>query len=249
MIRKLTTKTAYGTADIKKHFDQCAHEYREQHGAADRLLEYRLNLIRKHGQLSQDDVVLDIGCGPGHHLLAIAGEIKRGIGVDLSSGMIEVAKTNLASSVWQDRLDFLVENGEALSTIPDNSIDLAMCIGAFEHICDKASMLSGVHRVLKPGGRFFCLTPHGGFLWYQTVAPLLKLETRHYSTDKFLTRGEFVRMLRESGFAQVEAQYWKFVPKGDMPKVLGVVFERLEVVGKLPGMNLLRSGLMMRARK
>jgi len=78
MFRKLATKRVYGTADIKKHFDQSAYEYREQHGAADRLLEYRLNLIRKHGQLSQDDVVLDVGCGNGHHLLAIAGEIKRG---------------------------------------------------------------------------------------------------------------------------------------------------------------------------
>jgi SAM-dependent methyltransferase len=249
MFRKLTTKTSHGTADIKKHFDQCAHQYREQHGAADRLLEYRLNLIRKHGQLCTDDVVLDIGCGPGQHLLAIAGEIKRGIGIDLSSGMIEVAQTNLASSPWQDKLNFLVENGEVLSSIPDNSIDLAMCIGAFEHICDKASMLSGVHRVLKPRGRFFCLTPHGGFLWYQTVAPLLRLETKHYSTDRFLTRAEFTLMLRESGFTQVEAQYWKFIPKGDMPKVLGVVFESLEVVGKLPGMGSFRSGLMICARK
>jgi SAM-dependent methyltransferase len=249
MFRKLETKTVCGTADIKEHFDRYAHEYREQHGAADRLLEYRLGLIRKHGQLSASDVVLDVGCGNGHHLMAIAGEIKRGIGIDLSSGMIEVAQTNLASSGWQDKLSFLAENGEALSAVPDNSIDLAMCIGAFEHICDKASMLSGVHRVLKPGGRFFCLTPHGGFLWYRRVAPLLKLETRHYSTDRFLTRDEFVRMLREAGFTRAEARYWKFIPKGDMPKVLGAVFERLEVVGKLPGMNSFRSGLMMCARK
>jgi hypothetical protein len=56
-------------------------------------------------------------------------------------------------------------------------------------------------------------------------------------------------MLSGSGFRRVEAQYWKFIPKGDMPKVLGVVFERLEAVGKLPGMNRLRSGLILCARK
>lgn len=249
MFRKLTTKTACCTADIKKHFDQCAYEYREQHGIAESLLAYRVSLIRKHARLCQDDVILDIGCGPGHHLLAIAGEIRRGIGIDLSPVMIEVARKTLASSLWQDKIDFLVENAERLSSVPDNSIDLVICTGAFEHIHDKKSVLAGVHRVLKPQGRFFCLTPHGGFLWYRSIAPMLRLEIKHFSTDRFLTRNEFVQLLRESGFSHVEAGFWKFIPKGDMPDIFGFIFERLEVIGKVPGMHSFRSGLMVCARK
>jgi 2-polyprenyl-6-hydroxyphenyl methylase/3-demethylubiquinone-9 3-methyltransferase len=249
MFRQLETKTINGTAEIKEHFDQCAPEYNEQHGDAARLLRYRLGLIRKHAQLSADDVVLDVGCGPGHHLLALAPEIKRGIGSDLSSGMIEVARKNLESSPWADKLSFVVENAEVLSSVPESSVDLALCIGALEHISQKESVLAAVHRVLKPRGRFFCLTPHGGFLWYKAIAPLLGMETRHLSTDRFLTRKKFVQMLGAAGFSRVEAGYWKFIPKGDMPRGLGTVLEKLEAVGKLPGMNSCRSGLMVYARK
>lgn len=249
MFRKLATKTVNGTADIKEHFDECAPAYNEQHGDAERLLEYRLGLIRKYAQLSRDDIVIDIGCGPGHHLLAIAGEIRRGVGIDLSSGMIEVARKNLSASAWKDRLEFIVENGEALAGVPESSADLAICIGALEHIYHKESVLSAAYRVLKPQGRFFCLTPHGGFLWYRTIAPLLGMETRHLSTDRFLTRDGFVRMLNEAGFGRVDVGYWKFVPKGDMPNALGAVIEKLDVVGKIPGMHSFRSGLMVSARK
>jgi 2-polyprenyl-6-hydroxyphenyl methylase/3-demethylubiquinone-9 3-methyltransferase len=249
MFRTLATKTINGTAEIKEHFDQCAPAYNEQHGDAERLLEYRLGLIRKHAQLRQDDVVLDIGCGPGHHLLALAGEIKRGIGIDLSSGMIEVARKNLESSPWADNLIFIIENGEALASVPESSIDLAICIGALEHIHQKESVLSAAHRVLKPQGRFFCLTPHGGFLWYRAIAPLLGMQTRHLSTDRFLTRKSFVQMLGASGFSRVATDYWKFIPKGDMPRAFGVVLEKLEAVGRLPGMNPFRSGLMVCAQK
>ncbi len=249
MFTRLETKTVSGTADIKEHFDRCAPEYNEQHGDAARLLEYRLGLIRKHAELGPNDVVLDIGCGPGHHLLALAGEMRRGIGIDLSSGMIEVARKNLLSSAWKERLEFVVENGEALASVPESSVDLALCIGALEHIYHKESVLSAVQRVLKPRGRFFCLTPHGGFLWYRAIAPLLGMKTRHLSTDKFLTRRSFKRMLAEAGFNQVEAGYWEFIPKGDMPAIIGVVVEKLAVVGKLPGMHPFRSGLMVCARK
>lgn len=249
MFRKLETKTINEPAEIKAHFDRCAPEYNEQHGDAARLLEYRLGLIRKHAQLSADDVVLDVGCGPGHHLLALAPEIKRGIGSDLSSGMIEVARKNLEASPWTDKLSFVVENAEELSSVPEGSVDLAICIGALEHVYQKEALLRAVYRVLKPQGRFFCLTPHGGFLWYKAIAPLLRMETRHLSTDRFLTRKKFVQMLGASGFGSVEAGYWKFIPKGDMPRGLATVLEKLEVVGRLPGMAWCRSGLMVCARK
>jgi 2-polyprenyl-6-hydroxyphenyl methylase/3-demethylubiquinone-9 3-methyltransferase len=75
------------------------------------------------------------------------------------------------------------------------------------------------------------------------------METRHLSTDRFLTRKSFTRMLSEAGFSRVDAGYWEFIPKGDMPAFIGVVVEKLGAVGKLPGMHSFRSGLMVCARK
>ncbi|HVG20316.1 MAG TPA: methyltransferase domain-containing protein, partial [Blastocatellia bacterium] len=184
-----------GTADVRDFFDNCARSYSEGHGHAERLLNYRIALIRQHAKPSNNDVVLDVGCGNGHHLFRLAGEIGRGVGVDLSPAMIGVAQERLRDSPWQGKLSFLSDDGERLGALAENSIDLAMCVGALEHMLNKEAVLANVRRVLKPRGRFFCLTTHGEYVWYRALAPLLGLETKHLSTDKFLRPDELVRML------------------------------------------------------
>jgi hypothetical protein len=37
---------------------------------------------------------------------------------------------------------------------------------------DKRAVLASIYRVLKFGGRFFCLAPHADYVWYRTMAPL-----------------------------------------------------------------------------
>lgn len=41
------------------------------------------------------DIILDIGCGTGTQLIELAGMIKRGIGIDISSGMVQKANDQL----------------------------------------------------------------------------------------------------------------------------------------------------------
>lgn len=41
------------------------------------------------------DVILDIGCGTGTQLIELAGMIKMGIGIDISSGMVQKANEQL----------------------------------------------------------------------------------------------------------------------------------------------------------
>jgi SAM-dependent methyltransferase len=249
MFRKLTTTPAHSTAQTKTFFDNCAVAYSEQHGHPQSLLNYRISLIRKYAQPCRDDVVLDLGCGNGHHLFALAEEIVQGIGIDLSSSMIEVAQAHLRNSSLQGKLTFLVDNGEEICTIPEHSIDLVICIGALEHMLDQWAVMSNVYRLLKPRGRFFCLTPHGGYLWYQALAPWLGMDTKHLSTDKFLKRQELENLLKESGFLHVQVDYWTFIPKGDMPSFLALVLTGLDKIGKLFRANSLRGGLSVCAWK
>ena len=243
MFRNLTTTPVRSTADVRDFFDNCAPAYSEQHGKPERLLEYRISLVRQYAKPSSEDVVLDVGCGNGHHLMALAGEVRRGIGIDISPAMIEQAKARLRSSPWQDKLTFLSDNGEEIATIAEESIDLAICIGALEHMIDKAAVLTNVYKKLKPQGRFFCLTLHGDYLWYQTLAPLLGLETKHLSTDRLLKRDEIVRLLAEAGFSRIQVGYWTFIPKGDMPSILGFFLQGLDAIARSFRINSLRGGL------
>lgn len=249
MFRKLVTTPVQNTADVRDFFDNCARAYREQHGPPGRLLKYRISLIRQYAKPGSDDMVLDLGCGNGHHLFALAGEIGRGVGIDLSPAMIEVAQERLRDSPWQDKLSFLSDNGERLSTLAEGSIDLAICVGALEHMLNKAAVLANAHRILKPGGRLFCLTINGGYLWYQALAPLLGLETKHLSTDKFLRHDELIHLLTESGFCRIQVGYWTFIPKGDMPSIVAFICEGMDIIGRIFRIDSLRGGMWMCAWK
>jgi ubiquinone/menaquinone biosynthesis C-methylase UbiE len=249
--RGVATTPVHCVADVRAFFDRSADHYCEQHGPAEALLQYRLDLVRAHARLGRRDVVLDVGCGNGHHLLALAGEIAAGIGVDLSHGMIRAARARLASCPWPERVTFALDDAARLARVANGSIDLVTCIGALEHMLDKPAVLASMYRVLRPGGRLFCLTPDGDYLWYRSLAPRLGYSTKHLSTDHFLTRAELSSMLVGAGFSEKDVEFgaWSFVPRGDIPSPLGWALGALDAVGRRAGITALRGGLWVCAWK
>src|SRR5262245_42535682 len=95
MSRRLKTRPAANHADVAAFFDACAHSYKEQHGDAERLLRYRLDLLSERAQFQVDDTVLEIGCGNGLHLIGLADRFGRGIGTDLAPAMIAAARNSI----------------------------------------------------------------------------------------------------------------------------------------------------------
>ena len=246
----VVTTSSCNTTDIRSFFDRCAATgFPEQHGSPQRLLEYRLALVRNLARPRRGDVVLDLGCGNGHHLLALGPEVARGIGIDVSPGMIELARTRLRSSPWRATLTFEVDDAEELKRIADESIDLAICIGAFEHMLDKRAVLDSIHRVLKSGGRFFCLAPNAGYVWYRTIAPLLGFATKHLSSDRTPTQDEFSVLLGQAGFRHIRFAPWTFIPKGDMPAFVAFLLIVLDAIGRHARLDSLRGGLALCAWK
>jgi 2-polyprenyl-6-hydroxyphenyl methylase/3-demethylubiquinone-9 3-methyltransferase len=244
------TTPSYSTTDIRSFFDECAATGSpEQHGHPQRLLEYRLALVRNLARTRSSDVVLDLGCGNGHHLLALAPEIARGIGIDVSPGMIELARARLRNSTCRANLTFAVDDAEKLNGIADQSIDLAICIGAFEHMLDKRAVLASIHRVLKFGGRFICLALDADYVWYRTIAPLLGFGTKHLSSDRLLTCDEFSALLDQAGFRRIRSAPWTFIPKGDVPALAALLLTLLDVIGRCAGLDSLRGGLSVCAWK
>ena len=248
--RGVVTTPAYNTANVRSYFDRCASTGSpEQHGHPQRLLEYRLALVRSLARPRPTDVVLDLGCGNGHHLLALGPEVARGIGIDLSPGMIELARARHRSSTRRANLTFKVDDAEELKGIADQSIDLAICIGAFEHMLDKRAVVASIYRVLKFGGRFFCLAPHADYVWYRTIAPLFGFATKHLSSDRMLTHDEFSALLDQAGFRRIRSAPWSFIPKGDVPALVALLLTVLDVIGRHARLDSLRGGLCLCAWK
>jgi ubiquinone/menaquinone biosynthesis C-methylase UbiE len=249
-LRGVRTTPSRNTTDIRSFFDRCAATGSpEQHGHPQRLLEYRLALVRNLARIRPSDVVLDVGCGNGHHLQALAPGVARGIGIDVAPGMIALARARLSNSVCKANLTFSVGNAEELNGIADQSVDLAICIGAFEHMLDKPAVLASIHRVLKCGGRFFCLTLHADYVWYRTLAPVLGFSTKHLASDRILTRDEFAALLEQVGFRRIRFVPWTFIPRGDVPALVASLLTGLDVIGRHARLDFLRGGLALCAWK
>jgi 2-polyprenyl-6-hydroxyphenyl methylase/3-demethylubiquinone-9 3-methyltransferase len=163
--------------------------------------------------------------------------------------MIELANVRLRNSPRSGNVTFQVDDAEELRGISDQSIDLAICIDAFEHMLDKRAVLASIYRVLKSRGRFFCLTTNADYIWYRTIAPLLGLATKHLSSDRMLTDDEFSALVDETGFRRSWSAPWTFIPRGDMPAVAAFLLKVLDAMGRYARLDALRGGLSLCAWK
>ncbi|MDQ3905471.1 MAG: methyltransferase domain-containing protein [Actinomycetota bacterium] len=246
---RLTTHPVRTPEDVLRHFDGLASHYHEAHGCADKLLSYRLGIIRHLLAGTHSGTLLEVGCGTATHLLALAVEFTHAIGTDLAPEMVKVARRHAERSPWRDRISIRVDPAEELATIDSSSIDVVLCVGAFEHMLEKERVLRQVHRVLRPAGRFISLTPHGGYCWYRHIAPALGIDVRHLSTDHFLTAGELRTLLHGAGLRIADCRYWRFVPRGDLPGGWAPILQALDWCGERAGIGYFRGGIAVAATR
>jgi SAM-dependent methyltransferase len=102
--------------------------------------------LSKH--LRRDGTVLDIGCGNGALLLALAPLIRDGIGVDASERMIDVARRR---GRGERNLTFKQIDGPVLP-LPDASVDTVLSMLSWRYL-DWDPIVAEIQRVLRPGGQ------------------------------------------------------------------------------------------------
>ena len=246
---KLTTRPVGTPEDLVEHFDGLAGEYADAHGRPERLLAYRVAIIERLLGSARRGTLLEVGCGTAMHLIALAARFERAVGTDISAEMVRVARRAADASPCGARIDVRADATEELATVEDRSVDVVLCVGALEHMLGKALALVQVRRVLRPGGIFVCLTPNGGYCWYRVLAPRLGLDTRHLSTDRFLTSAELSELVRVAGLVPRRLEHWRFVPKGDMPAGMGAVLHGLDYAGQAARAGFLRGGIALVAQR
>jgi ubiquinone/menaquinone biosynthesis C-methylase UbiE len=109
--------------------------------------------------------VLDIGCGPTGAIYYLPN-LSRRVGIDPA-----------ASSFTRWNIDHreryqieLIEAGAERLDFPDASFDSVFCINCLDHTTDPESVVTEIHRVLKPDGRIV--------LFFDMDSPLRKLHKK-----------------------------------------------------------------------
>lgn len=245
----LKTTQVESSEDIRAFFDSIAANYADAHGQADESLRDRLALIESLLSGTARHTLVEIGCGTGLHLFPLSRKYQQTIGTDLSPAMIASAEKIRRQHPHGMHIHLRVDPAEILGTVPDDAADAVLCVGALEHMPDKARVLKQVFRILRPGGVFICLTPNGDYVWYRHLAPRLGLSTRHLSTDQFLGKVELTALLTGGGMILDRLLPWSFIPRGDMPKRWSSLLQLVDGLGRMTGITRLRGGLAFRAIK
>lgn len=145
--------------DVRAYYDRIAPHLRaveQQNWHLQSRMSCVLATIDGHGP-GPGGRVLDVGCGGGFLLEALAGREYSGVGIDLSPESVDIARTRLAEIGAAYRLDARV--GSAYEP-PEGPFDLVCLTDVLEHLEDPRACLRALRAQMAPGALLVISTPN-----------------------------------------------------------------------------------------
>jgi ubiquinone/menaquinone biosynthesis C-methylase UbiE len=146
-----------------------------------------------------EDRVLEVGFGPGLAVaraaeLALAGKV---VGIDHSELMLRQARRRNVEAIRAGRVELLLGSADALPRF-EGRFDKVLAVNVYMFWKDPVSVLSGLRRVMKPGGGI-----------------AITLQPRRRGATAGDTRAAGERMaasLRAAGFGEVRTEILEMAP-------------------------------------
>ncbi len=114
----------------------------------------------------RDSEILEVGPGTARFTIPMARKQNRMTLVDISSGMLNVAQTNLANEGLAACVAEAVQGSLYELPLEDARFDHAICLNVLSHLEDSATALKELSRVVKPGGKLLINYPNlESFYW------------------------------------------------------------------------------------
>lgn len=179
--------TGMGTEAVRRHFDAIAGDYDRWKGRASCYYGLLADLHRE--LIPPGASVLEIGCGTGTLLAAL--EPARGLGIDISPRMVEIAAAR------HPHLSFVAADAAVLSD--GETFDFVIIPDVIEHLADPAAVFRAVRRRCRPDTHVIVASVNPRWAPVLHLAERLGLKMPE-GEHRWLAAAEVSRLARQAGF-------------------------------------------------
>ena len=138
-----------------KFWDKTAEKYSKS--PIKNMDAYNQTMDRAKAHLSNEDSVLEIGCGTGSTALLLADSVKHITASDISANMIEIAQSK-ANDQGIKNTSF-VQADVFSDTLAPGSFDVITAFNVLHLVEDFPAVVRRINALLKPGGLLISKTP------------------------------------------------------------------------------------------
>jgi ubiquinone/menaquinone biosynthesis C-methylase UbiE len=181
-------------------------------------------------RLQKNDLVLDLGCGPGNLIYPLFKYTEKVTGIDISKNALMVAKKYSALK----NVDFILADAENLP-IRDECLDKIFAFEVLEHLPNPQKSLIEIYRVLRSKGLLVMLQQYRlddyAVIWHRFLYKIhlikntrARLEIEHIHQ---LKPEGWARLLAESNFKLILRMATSILPPIPIYYGLGALFPKL----------------------
>ncbi len=157
----------------------------------------------------KDLTILDVGCGIGAKSIYLNGFYKKYVGIDLSEGMIKVAREfckNIKNA------HFMVSNVKEMKSLNIPPPDVVLIDGALHHMTELNIVFDQIRSIVKPGTLLIAIEPQSANKAIQLLRYLrMKIDKSYSKNQIFFSEMQLRDILMENKLREAKFFYTGFI--------------------------------------
>jgi SAM-dependent methyltransferase len=146
------------------------------------------------------ELILDAGCGTGRNLLPLIEAGSQPIGIDLSIGMLKVARRNVPDA------PLAVADLQKPYPFQASQFDAVLCALIGEHLDNLPATFQEMNQVLKPGGRLVFSVYHPEMAFAGKEANFQKEDVEYRLGAVRHAVADYLNLLDDTGFINISSK-------------------------------------------